>query len=143
MRRRIAICCTAALLAGLGRGGPAQAEGVSKERAAPPPEPRPLKLDGVRYEAPHDGRSLGQAHNGGWLVAYDAASGTRLWVAPVYGLFGPPDLEADKREVFIVEMRADASGRRLKLRDERGRRWLFDLQKRTASQEATPAPRSR
>lgn len=132
-RRRLlhAALATLAALA----GGPAAAdalregEGAAKERAEVP-EPAPVTIAGVRYEAPPWLRSRGLPHNGGHVVAYDAASGAELWVARIYGLSGPADLEQDKREVFITALQASPSGRYLYVTDERARRWRLDLKTR-------------
>lgn len=125
MRRRGLIAIAVALAAGVARAG-----GAEKERADPPPQPAPVTIGAVRFEAPLWGRELGLPHNGGWVIAYDVASGARLWTAQVYGLLGSAQMEQDKREVFIVALRAEADQRHLRVTDERGRRWRLDVQTR-------------
>jgi hypothetical protein len=99
---------------------------VAKERAEVP-SATPVTVAGVRYEAPAFTRTLGLPHNGGFVIAFDAASGNRLWTAQVYGLSGPDKMERDKREVFIVDLRPDPDGQHLVVTDERGRRWKLHL----------------
>lgn len=125
---RVALAACAALAGGRALAE-AASEGAAKERADVP-EPPAVTVGGVRYAAPPWLRSRGLPHNGGHVVAYDAASGAELWVARIYGLAGPADLEQDKREVFIVALRASASGRYLFVTDERRRRWRLDLKTR-------------
>lgn len=135
------VAAPAALVAGPAAADAAR-EDVTKERAEPS-EPAPVTVAGVRYEAPPWLRSRGLPQNGGYVVAYDAASGAELWMARIYGLRGPADLEQDKREVFIVAMQASASGRYLWITDERHRRWRLDLQTRRVKRlgGGPPAPR--
>jgi len=99
---------------------------VAKERAEVP-SATPVTVAGVRYEAPPFTRTLGLPHNGGFVIAYDAASGSRLWAAQVYGLSGSDKMEQDKREVFIVDLHPESDGQHLVVTDERGRRWKLHL----------------
>ncbi len=139
-RRRLLLGSLGWLAAG-GAAADASRDGAAKERAEPP-EVAPVTVAGVRYEAPPWLRSRGLPQNGGHVVAYDAATGAELWVARIYGLIGPADLEQDKREVFIVEMQPSASGRYLWITDERRRRWRLDLKTRQVKRLADkPAAR--
>jgi hypothetical protein len=111
----------------LASSGPAaRADGAPKERAEVP-EAAPLTLGGIRYEAPPWTRRRGLPNNGGYVEAFDAQTGRPLWLQKIYDPVGPPDLEADKREVFITTLEADPRGRFLIVTDERGRRWRLDL----------------
>jgi hypothetical protein len=107
---------------------------VQKERAEVP-QAESVTAAGVRYEAPPWTRVLGLPQNGGYVFAFDALSGAELWRVKLYGLQGSPELETDKREVFIVEMRVDAAARRLRAVDDRGRCWLLDLKTRRVTRE--------
>lgn len=112
---------------------------IEKERAEVP-QAEPVVAAGVRYEAPPWTRALGLPQNGGYVFAFDVASGAELWRVKLYGLQGPADLEQDKREVFIVEMRVDAHARRLVALDERGRNWVLDLKTRRVKRERSKLP---
>ena len=110
---------------------------VAKKRAAPEPVD-PVVIGAVRYEAPADGKARGLGQNGGVVVARDAASGAELWTAKVYPIAYAANLEADKQDVFIFDMKASPDGRALLVTDERGRRWRLDLASHAAARDETP-----
>ena len=113
---------------------------VQKERAEVPLA-EPVTVAGVRYEAPPWTRVLGLPQNGGYVFAFDSISGSELWRVRLYGLQGSPELEMDKREVFIVEMRVDAAARGLRAVDDRGRCWLLDLKTRRVTRDRDRPPK--
>ncbi len=130
----------AAMLAAVACGrAPASAEAaqVAKKRAAPEPV-EPVVVGNVRYEAPPWGKTSGQGQNGGVVVAHDAATGAELWSAKVYTIAYKPEMEADKQDVFIIDMKASPDGRALLLADDRGRRWRLDLASHAATPDTTP-----
>ena len=130
----------AAMLAAVACGrAPASAEAapVAKKRAAPDPV-EPVVVGNVRYEAPPWGKSSGQGQNGGIVVARDAATGAELWSAKVYAIAYRPEMEADKQDVFIIDMKASPDGKALLLADDRGRRWRLDLASHAVTPDTTP-----
>jgi len=113
-------------LALLWAAGTALAGGAEKERADVP-EPAPVMVGAVRYQAPAFTLAQGLAHNGGYVEAVDAASGRRRWIVDV---LGPPvrdGKENDKTDVFIATLALAPGGRSLLVTDERGRQFRLDL----------------
>jgi hypothetical protein len=113
----------------------AQAAPVAKKRAAPEPVD-PVVIGGLRFEAPADGKAKGLGQNGGIVVAHDAASGAELWTVKVYPFAYAANLEADKQDVFITDMKPSPDARSLLVTDERGRRWRVDLATHAAAPDA-------
>jgi hypothetical protein len=112
-------------LAGLGPSvwpGLAAAHDQDKERAEPPAEVPPLVWRGVRYDAPRFTRTLGLAHNGGYVRAIDLKTGQPRWMVEVFEPLPDDGKEADKREVFITHLRLSKDRRHLLVTDERRRR---------------------
>ncbi len=143
IRRRsslVVAALAAAMLAAVACGrAPATAEAapVAKKRSAPDPVD-PVVIGDVRYEAPPWGKASGQGQNGGVVVAHDAATGAELWSAKVYTIAYKPDLEADKQDVFIIDMKPSPDGKALLLADDRGRRWRLDLASHVAGPDTAP-----
>lgn len=109
----------------------AAASSMAKKRAAPEPV-EPVVIGNVRFEAPFNGKARGLGQNGGIVTALDASTGAELWSVVVYPITYAPNLEADKQDVFIIDMAASPDGKALIVSDERGRRWRVDLATRTA-----------
>ena len=143
MRRRSGLVVAAiavAMLAAVACGkAPASAEAapVAKKRAGPEPV-EPVVVGGVRFEAPSDGKAKGLGQNGGFVVAHDAASGAELWTAKVYTITYAANMEGDKQDVFIIDMKPSPDARALLVADDRGRRWRIDLATHAVAQDATP-----
>lgn len=102
-----------------------------KERSEVP-EPGPVTRDGVRYEALPWGKARGLGQNGGYIAAYDVASGRELWLLKVYEVSYDGEREDDKQDIFIEELRLQGKGT-LVVTDERGRVHRVDLARRTVA----------
>lgn len=102
---------------------------IAKERAEPP-EPAPVVIDGIRYEAVLWGKSRGLGQNGGLIEALDEQSGESLWVLKVYDIDYSVDMEPDKLDLFIEELAADGPDA-LRVVNEHGRRYRIDLRDHT------------
>jgi hypothetical protein len=100
------------------------------------PEPEPVMLAGVRYEAVPWGKARGLAQNGGYVAAIDVDSGSEIWLLKVYDIVYDGEREDDKQDLFIAELSLDATGR-LRVEDERGATYLVDLKERKVV--STPA----
>jgi len=111
---------------------PARACAPLKKRAAGDAA-EPVVIGRVRYEAPANGKALGLGQNGGYIVACDARSGAQLWALKVFTIGYAANMEADKQDVFITDMKPSSDSRALLLTDERGRRWRVDLRTRTSA----------
>ena len=94
-----------------------------------PPKVKPVMVGGARIEALHWGRSRGLGQNGGYIVAVDPASGRELWTLKVYDIAYDPKMEEDVQDLFIAKLAVD--GDKLSVRDEEGRRFLVDLERKT------------
>jgi hypothetical protein len=115
----------------------AEAAPVAKKRGEPELVD-PVVIGAVRFEAPADGEAKGLGQNGGFVVAHDAASGTKPWTAKVYAIAYAANTEADKQDVFITGMKPSADSRALLVTDDRGRPWRVDLATHAAAPDTTP-----
>jgi PQQ enzyme repeat len=122
-------------------GAPAQVSGIGGPAAGPstpgpkrvgPPKVPALTVAGLRIEAVHWGRERGFDQNGGYIAALDAKTGRELWTLKIYDVPYDANLEEDVQDVFITRM-SKASGGRLAVVDEDGRRYLVDLKTRTVT----------
>jgi hypothetical protein len=104
-------------------------EEKTKERLEPP-EVEPVVIGSVRYEALMWGKARDLGQNGGYIEAFDRTTGDSLWILKIYDVTYDGDMEGDKQDVFIEEMRADDSGL-LWITDERGRRYRVDVRDQT------------
>ena len=102
---------------------------MQKKRTGPAPV-APVSRGGVRYEPLVWGRERGLGQNGGYILACDVASGKELWTLKVYDVHYDPEMEQDKQDCFITRMSLAWFGNRLKVRNERGERFVVDLDKR-------------
>jgi hypothetical protein len=100
---------------------------IEKERSDVP-EPSGVTLGALRIEALPWGKARGLGQNGGYIAAYDAATGNELWTLKVYTVEYDPRKEEDKQDVFIESL-AEQNGQ-LRVTDERGRTYLVDVQSR-------------
>ncbi|WP_051378134.1 hypothetical protein [Derxia gummosa] len=102
-----------------------------------PPEVPPVVFEGRRYEQIHNGESLGLDQRTGWLAVVDEAGGQRIAVIKVYAVEFDPDMEADVQDVFFTRLELRAAERCLLVENERGGRFIVDID----SREARPGPR--
>jgi hypothetical protein len=103
------------------------------ESRIPPPAVDPIRSDGVRYEQVMNGFQAGLDQMGGYLAAYDAARGQRLWTLKVYENVRRPDREGDVQDIFFRSMLLQDDGRLL-IENERGDRYLVDPEARSVEQ---------
>lgn len=103
----------------------------------PAPEVKPVLHEGVRYEQDKTDERQGD-QPGGYLAAFDAKSGTRLWRLKVYSLAaGAPGAPTGGARYFR-SMQLAPGGAALEIEDEAGVRYSVDLSKRTVSQVGGP-----
>jgi len=91
------------------------------------PEPTPVLLGGLRFEAPPWTRSRGLPQNGGYVSAVDVSSGVERWITKIYDALPDHGKEVDKRDVFITVLKAAPDASSLLVTDERGRRFQLNL----------------
>jgi hypothetical protein len=104
----------------------AVAEAPSHKRSAPP-KVAPVEHRGIRYAVVRGAKGRGLPQNGGYIEATEIASGRSLWLVKVYEVLYDPDMEDDKREVYISRLRLDAARGRLLVENERDERFAVAL----------------
>ena len=107
----------------------AQSSGLTAKRVAPPTV-EPVTLGGVRFEAIHWGKQRGFTQNGGYIAAIDPDSGQELWTLKVYDIEYDTEMESDVQDVFIECMSKTFFSGKLKITDEKGRKYLVDPETR-------------
>lgn len=91
----------------------------------------PVTIKNTRFEAIHWGKDRGFMQNGGYIVALDKTSGAELWTLKIYDISYDPELESDVQDIFIASMSKSLFGNKLKITDERGRKYVVDPEART------------
>lgn len=105
----------------------------------PAPAVKPVVHDGVRYEQDRTDERQGD-QMGGYLAAFDARSGARLWRLKVYELPARgPDMPSGGGRYFR-SMKLLPGGKSLEIEDEAGIRYEVDLSRRTVMQTGGPVP---
>lgn len=105
----------------------------------PPPVVVPLEHEGIRY-APddHPPAAPGDAP-GGYLAAFDAKTGAKLWSALVYETHEDPTAPFHPERHFkALTLLPDAAG--IDVEDEYGVHYAFDFTSRTARRTTPVAP---
>jgi len=95
----------------------------------------PVVVDGLRIEAVHWGRARGLGQNGGYIEAFDAATGKSAWLLQVYKIDYEPKMEEDVQDRFIRQLALACGGHVLLVTDERGQCVEVEL----ATRQVTPA----
>jgi hypothetical protein len=98
----------------------------------PSPAVAPVKAGGVRFEQVSNGLLAGFEQMGGYLAAYDDASGRQLWTLKVYDNRRSLDREGDVQDVFFKAMSLRPDGTLL-IENERGARFVVDPAARTST----------
>ena len=91
----------------------------------PSPAVAAVSTGNVRYEQVLNGLLAGFDQMGGYLAAYDDASGRQLWTLKVYDNRRLPDREGDVQDVFFKSMSLLPDGTLL-IENERGARFIVD-----------------
>jgi hypothetical protein len=97
----------------------------------PAPTVPPVSTGGVRYEQVKNGLTAGFEQMGGYLAAYDEASGQQLWTLKVYDNRRVAGKEGDVQDVFFKSMTLQADGTLL-IENERRARFAVDPKARTS-----------
>jgi hypothetical protein len=101
-----------------------------KKRRAPA-DVEPVRLDGLRYEAPLMGQPFGFGQDGGIVTARDDATGDLVWSQRVYTVDDGDDIEEEKQEVYIRTLALTDDRRALRVVNERGQRFGLGLDGRS------------
>jgi hypothetical protein len=104
----------------------------------PPPVVVPLEHDGIRY-APDDHPPVGSgSRQGGYLAAFDAKTGVKLWSALVYDIQEDPFAPIQPGRHFkSLSLLPGATG--IDVEDEYGVHYAFDFATRTAQRTSPVA----
>lgn len=94
-----------------------------------PAEVEPVMVNGLRIEAAHYGYFAEVEQRGGYIVAYDHATGERLWQLLFYETKYIEGKETDVQETFIYQMRMSKKG--LKIVNELEQTYLVNLEEKT------------
>lgn len=94
-----------------------------------PAEVEPVMVNGLRIEAAHDGYFAEVEQRGGYIVAYDHATGERLWQLLVYETKYIEGKETDVQDILIYQMRMSKKG--LKIVNELEQTYLVNLEEKT------------
>lgn len=73
------------------------------------------------------GKARGFSQNGGYIVAFNHATGQELWVSRVYEIRYEKDIKDDKQDAFITSLKLNKDGRGLDIENERGQRFYLDI----------------
>lgn len=130
---RLARLAAALLVASVPAMATASAPAPPVAKRVAPPEVKPLRMGALTIRVIHWAHDHGLGSNGGVIEAVDAATGVRRWRLRVYADVRDPALEGDVQDVFITRLTRAGAGR-IRVEDERQRRWLVDL----ASRRVTP-----
>lgn len=96
-----------------------------------PKDVPPVIVKDLRFEVIHWGKDRGLAQNGGYIAALDKTGGQELWTLKIYDIAYDSELESDVQDIFIKSMTKSWFGNKLKITDERGRKYSVDVQART------------
>jgi len=107
------------------------APGGKLAKRAGPPDVEPVTINDVEFVVIHWGKSRGFGQNGGYIAAYNAATGEELWTLKVYDVTYDPQKEQDVQDIFIESITKTDSGDRLLVTDETGRVYRIDPETRT------------
>ena len=84
-------------------------------------------MKGIRYQIVPGGKGRGLGQNGGIVAAVNEQTGEELWVQKVYEIVYDDDLEADKQDIAITDLKLSRWRNRLTVKNERGERYELDL----------------
>jgi hypothetical protein len=90
-------------------------------------------MKGIRYQIVPGGKGRGLGQNGGIVAAVNEQTGEELWVQKVYEIVYDDDLEADKQDVAITDLKLSRWRNRLTVKNERGERYQVDLATRAVT----------
>lgn len=119
---------------------PVWSETMKQSNSRPPaPVVAPVEYDGIRYEQDRIDPNQGD-WNGGYLAAFDAETGERLWRLEVYEV---PDQNAEGipgMGRYFRSMKLVADGTAIEIENETGARYRVDLSTHTVIQVSGPSP---
>jgi hypothetical protein len=109
------------------QAAPARDMAMMAPKRVGPKAVAPVKVDGLRIEAVHWGRTRGLGQNGGYIEAFDEATGQSAWLLQVYKITNDPHMEEDVQDRFIRQLTLACQGHVLLVTDERGQCFEVEL----------------
>jgi hypothetical protein len=88
------------------------------------PEPEPITIDDLRYEAMLWGKARGLPQNGGYISVVHQGSGKERALIKIYETQYDPEMETDVQDVFITSL--SLSGKSILIKNERGEFFVLD-----------------
>ncbi len=107
----------------------------------PPPEVEAIVHDGVRYEEDKVSAEDND-QNGGYLAAFDAETGEKLWRLKVYEVTDYSDDGIDNIGLHFASMRLWAEQGQIEIVNESGSRYRFNLAEKITTYIDGPAAES-
>lgn len=104
---------------------------ISQERYEIP-EPEPITVAGIRYEAMPWGKARGLEQNGGYIAAVDIINNEELWLQKIYDVVYDMEIETDVQDVFISNLTLH-DGNLLDIENEHGDHYLLNLATRVVN----------
>jgi hypothetical protein len=98
---------------------------ISFAKRAAPEAVASVTIHGITYSAPSEAM--------GFVIASNSFSGKELWRRRIYAIHIDPALERDVQDVFITSLMA--RGDTLLVANERGERFVLDLQTRKVTRK--------
>jgi len=110
---------------------PTEANAMMQADRLPPAEVPPVTMENIKFVVVHWGKERGLGQNGGYIEAIEATTGKKLWLLKIYDVHYDPDMEEDVQDIFIKSMKKTFFSNKLKISDERGRKYLVDPSSRS------------
>ena len=101
-----------------------------KAKRKGPPRIKPVVTGNMRFQVIHRGIERGLKQNGGYIAAFDISSGKELWVLKIYDITYDQDTERDVQDKFIISMTKGLFSGKIHIKDESGRKFIVDPEKR-------------
>lgn len=106
-------------------------------RPAPPPV-APIDHEGIRYEQDLEALKHGGDQLGGYLVAIDPASGSRLWMLKVYLVPAPSSPAVPRFGRYFRRMSLLPGAQQIEIENEVGGIYRVDLASRSSTWVSGP-----
>ena len=105
-------------------------QGAKSAKREGPADVPPVVVGKLKFVAIQWGKHRCLGQNGGYIAAYDVATGQELWLLKVYTVKYDPRREPDTQDVFIQSMAKTPDGK-LEITDENGRAYRVNPRSRT------------
>ena len=90
-----------------------------------PKNVEPVVYKGIKFSAPHWGKTENRDQNGGYIEAWDIKRNELLWELKVYGIHYVRGLEGDVQDIFITSLKVEEE--KLIVTNERDDTFIIDI----------------